>query len=240
MEFNTKAITLGHRPFGESDREYDLYTQEFGRILLMAPGARKIKAKLSGHLESPGISNMNFVSKDDRFTINSALKVKNFEWIKKTPDSLILYLEIISLLKKFVGFHLKERAIWDLCINIFVGLEKISEKKLSDGVKLLGIIFKIKFLEIMGHKPNIESCSVCGEKLDDIYFNEEKYFLCLKCAGNKKKIKYSSPIIIKHLMDNKPINQTLKELSSNPDNTEFLIDSNLAFLDQFLAFLEPR
>ena len=49
---NTKAIILGSKNIGESDKLVFLYTNELGKIKVIAKGARKITSKFTGHLET--------------------------------------------------------------------------------------------------------------------------------------------------------------------------------------------
>ena len=46
------CIILGHKTFGEADKLVFLYSQELGKIRVVAKGARKITSKFTGHLET--------------------------------------------------------------------------------------------------------------------------------------------------------------------------------------------
>ncbi len=50
--FTSECIVLGHRNFGESDKLVFLYSKDFGKIRVIAKGARKITSKFTGHLET--------------------------------------------------------------------------------------------------------------------------------------------------------------------------------------------
>ncbi|MEK9173972.1 MAG: DNA repair protein RecO, partial [Patescibacteria group bacterium] len=52
MEYRYNSIVLGKKEVGETDRLYTLYTQEQGKIRVMAKGVRKPEAKLAGQLEN--------------------------------------------------------------------------------------------------------------------------------------------------------------------------------------------
>lgn len=49
------CIILGHKNFGEYDKLVFLYSQELGKIKVVAKGARKITSKFTGHLETLNI-----------------------------------------------------------------------------------------------------------------------------------------------------------------------------------------
>ena len=50
-QFRTPAIILSRRDFGESDRLLTVFTPEHGKLRVIAKGARKPKARISGHVE---------------------------------------------------------------------------------------------------------------------------------------------------------------------------------------------
>jgi DNA repair protein RecO (recombination protein O) len=54
---NIKCIILGHRNYGEFNKIVFLYSQEYGKLKVVAKGARKITSKFTGHLET-----LNFCS----------------------------------------------------------------------------------------------------------------------------------------------------------------------------------
>ncbi len=47
----TEAIVLRTRPFSETSKIVTLLTPDFGKIVMMAKGARNVKSKFAGHLE---------------------------------------------------------------------------------------------------------------------------------------------------------------------------------------------
>lgn len=49
--FKTEAIVLCRRPFIEDDRFYTVYSQDHGKLELLARAAAKSSSKLAGHLE---------------------------------------------------------------------------------------------------------------------------------------------------------------------------------------------
>jgi DNA repair protein RecO len=58
---HTKALILKREEWGEADWLISALTEDFGRIRLLAQGARKHGAKLQGHLEPGSFSDISFV-----------------------------------------------------------------------------------------------------------------------------------------------------------------------------------
>ena len=58
----TDAIVLKRTDAGEAGLRVTLYTKEFGKINAWAQGVKKEGAKLRGHLETPSLVHVGFVS----------------------------------------------------------------------------------------------------------------------------------------------------------------------------------
>src|SRR5680860_1000822 len=85
--YSTLAFVLRQESIKEHDRRYIFFTQEFGKLSLLAPGARKINAKLAGHLEIPTLVQIQFaMSRNPRLI--SALEEIPYTEIKKRKKSL--------------------------------------------------------------------------------------------------------------------------------------------------------
>ena len=59
--FRTQAIPLGKRVVRETDRMYSVFTQDRGKVELLAKGSRKILSKLAGEMEQIGILDLFIV-----------------------------------------------------------------------------------------------------------------------------------------------------------------------------------
>jgi DNA repair protein RecO (recombination protein O) len=60
-QLRTKAIVLKRIDYGEADRIMTLLTSDYGKIRVMARGARKQKSKLAGGIELFSVSDMHFI-----------------------------------------------------------------------------------------------------------------------------------------------------------------------------------
>ena len=85
--YNTKAIILRRTPYRESDLRLTVYTPEHGKKILIARGALKQKAKLTGHLEPLVLSDVMIV------------RGKNYDYIGSAQGKKF-YLNIKSDLEK--------------------------------------------------------------------------------------------------------------------------------------------
>ena len=101
--YKTEGIVLKGMPLGDRDRLISLYTQDYGRVRLVARGIRKISSKLSGHLDT---FNRVFVSISSRSSIDSISGGEVVETFKELKTDLKITARafyIVELIDDFVA-----------------------------------------------------------------------------------------------------------------------------------------
>lgn len=143
--YQTNAIVLKREDVFEADRLYHLYTKDFGRVRATAGGARKINAKLAGHLEPFSLIWSELMTKKngDLF-ITTALSEKQFLSRSASPLKIALFFKMADLVLKMVREPQKDDALWDFLLNNFskAGLAADSDEFLRN--------FKNNFINILG------------------------------------------------------------------------------------------
>jgi len=127
--YKLKAIVLKNKNLGDADRIYTFYTFEKGKVTLKARGVKKIKSKLSSHLETLNYTQIEAVEgRGNLDVITGAVSLNNFkktkEDISKIADSLYI-LEIID--KLFTEEHKNENAFY----LVKKSLEFLDENKIN-------------------------------------------------------------------------------------------------------------
>jgi DNA repair protein RecO (recombination protein O) len=185
--FETEALVLKQFDLGESDRLITLYTREKGKLKAVARGARKGNKSRSG-LVLP-FSYHNFILYQGK----SLAKINHIESIamnSKLREDLdyMAYASVVSEYIERAGLEDEaDQALFSLLVVI---LEKMAQ---ADKEELLFYltIFKAKLLLLLGVKPEIESCTVCGEKVDlngsTPLSVEEGGSICKNCFNNNNE-----------------------------------------------------
>ena len=102
--YTTDAIILRKEELGEADLLITALTERFVNIRLVAQGARKVEAKLKGHLEPLSLSRLSFVPGRNNYRLVGAQLLDFFVNVKKDPARLAVAAEI----SKAVGSALFE------------------------------------------------------------------------------------------------------------------------------------
>jgi len=170
--YSTLAFVLRQEPIKEHDRRYVFFTQEFGRLSLLASGARKINAKLAGHLEMPALVHIQFtMSRNPRLI--TALEEIPYQGIKKNKKALAVAFWITDLVSGLVLERQPDSEIWKLLFNAFYFLEK-NLNKFPEIADFIWIYSNAQFLKIIGFSPFLDGCIECGSKIDNKFFNLER------------------------------------------------------------------
>lgn len=201
-QYKTLAIVLGFKLSGENDRIYTFYTEQYGKISLLAQGSSKIQAKLSGHLDRLNLVEIVF-STDYQGRLITALAKENFLNIKKQLKSLKAAFFITNLLEEFTIYNQKDLNLWQLLLNCLYFLEE-NVKKLEEVSEFITFYFNAQLLNILGVSPFLEGCVICGSKINTNFFSfEEKGLVCFKHHNsNSLKIDSKKIKILQLLFEN--------------------------------------
>lgn len=92
----TKAISLGYKNFRESDRIVYLYSENFGKLEVLARGSRKIKSKLAPIMEPLILGDYMIARGKKNNVLASGVVVKNFSAVRAHYNSLITCLLLLA------------------------------------------------------------------------------------------------------------------------------------------------
>lgn len=182
--FETEAVVLKQFDLGESDRLITLYTKEKGKVKAVAKGARKGNKSRSG-LVLP-FSHHQFTLYKGR----SLAKINHIESIamnSKLREDLD-YMAHASVAAEYIeraGLEAEaDEALFSLLALILEYMNKAAKNELLFYLT----VFEAKLLLLLGVKPEIESCTVCGKELDLNGFTavgiKEGGSICRECLNN--------------------------------------------------------
>jgi len=149
--FCAQGIVIKRKEFGEADRILTIYTQEYGKITVLARGIRRLKSKRSGCLELFCLNKM-FVVRGRGFDILTEVEsVRGFTEFRKNLDKVGRIYYICELVDKLTREEQENREVFDLMVKSFELFEKID----GDGVRLDKIIsrFEKALLVKLGFLP---------------------------------------------------------------------------------------
>lgn len=160
--FETEALVLKQFDLGESDRLITLYTREKGKLKAVARGARKGKKSRSGLVLPFSYHNFTLYQGKSLAKINHIESIAMNSKLREDLDYMA-YASVVSEYVERAG--LEDEADQALFSLLAVILEKMAESEKAELLFYL-TVFKAKLLLLLGVKPEIENCTVCGGEVD--------------------------------------------------------------------------
>lgn len=146
---------MKQRDFGEADRLFSFFTEEFGRIEAVVQGVRYLKSKLRYSLDGFSILNLGFVAASGEYwRLIDVSEAVVFENTRKHAEKMNTALRIVSLPERLVRGRETDRVLWEKLKQILFFLENndLDKNKLIN----LRILAGLRFLRHLGYLEDSE------------------------------------------------------------------------------------
>lgn len=176
--YHTTGIVIGRTNFGEADRIVRLLTPDYGKLSAVARGVRKIKSRAGGHLELFGEVKLMLATGRNLDVITSA----QLSWYPHNLATAYDRLGLAFAMGAAVD-HLIQPGHPQPKVFAMLG-EGLRALEGGAGGPLPELWFKLRLLELMGYRPELNICAVGGERDPAIsyYFDAERGGIV--CAGD--------------------------------------------------------
>lgn len=213
MTYKTKGIILKRRNFGEADRILTIYSENEGKITVIAKGVRRTRAKMVGHVELFYELNLQLAEGKNFDILCGAEIINEFSHLRENEHLTNIAYLLSEVLDSLTHENEKNLELYDLLKKSLLRLDdlyttsevksalsrealakwentsKVREVvcKSSNRINLLVPYFLYKIFQIQGHEPHSEVCSKCRQKLaeDKNYFsNQFGGVICTNCVNS--------------------------------------------------------
>ncbi|WP_257346028.1 DNA repair protein RecO [Pseudalkalibacillus decolorationis] len=176
MLIKTEAIVIRTIDYGESNKVLTVYTKDFGKMGIMARGAKKTKSRLSS--VSQLFTHAQFLIQKGRGlgSLSQGEIINTYRAIKQDLFKTAYAAYIVELLDKSTEESKPSAALFDF-LNL--ALTYLDEGIDAD---VLLAIFEMKMFRIAGVGPTVDRCVNCARKEGAFSFSiAEGGFLCEQC-----------------------------------------------------------
>lgn len=236
LQYKTEGFVFKKEDRFEADRNFSVFTKDFGRIEVLGKSIRKIASKLRSGIDIFSFSEVEFVQGKTRKTLTDAIVLKKPSNIY-TPEKLKISYYISNVLDDFIKGEEKDENILQLIDDTFAKLEEYTKEDCS----IIYYYFFWNFMAVLGYQPELSNCPVCQQKLNpyNLYFsNKEGGVICRSCyASRRDSVKIKSDIvkilrlilkkdfdILSKLKISQEINDSLSKISEGYKN--YLLSTN--------------
>jgi DNA repair protein RecO (recombination protein O) len=168
--YTTSGIILKRRDYQENDRLFYIYTKEHGKIELVAKGTKKITSKLNSYLEPFYLADL-MIAKGKVFDkLANANIIKTYNNLRTDKDLagffIINYLS--EVINNLILGQTPQNRKYDLLLELLDILDNEVQKSRGnkkDWLLFLTNIYILKFLNLLGYRPEIQRCLICHKAI---------------------------------------------------------------------------
>ncbi|MCO7175691.1 DNA repair protein RecO [Sporolactobacillus kofuensis] len=194
MMAKTEGFIIRTTDYGESNKIVTLYTKEFGKIGLMARGAKKPKNPLSAvsHVLFYGLC--LFSKGRGLGTLYQAETLNAFRTVREDIEKMGYAALVLELTDRLTEERQPSESIYHLLQAILLLMDKGKDPA------VLAALFAIKMMPQAGVAPELTHCVHCGQKRDNYAFSiMNGGFLCQNCIHTDAYAIHLSPVVQKLL-----------------------------------------
>ena len=226
----TTAIVLRIVEFSESSCIVTMLTNDFGKITVLAKGARRRKSPFEGALDLLSFSRIVFIHKksDSLDLLTEAKLERRFKSAASDLNRLYAGYYVVELLNAMTDDSDPHPDLFELASNVLIEIDQ--------GNDVMKQLFKLELgaLSLLGHKPMLDKCVGCGRD-KTLLTNRVNFGLhaggifCSVCRKGKTNVVSLTSETWKSLM---LISQLKSEDAELPDRC---VAEMRQFLNQYIA-----
>lgn len=194
MFVKVEGIVIRTTDYGETNKIVTLYTNEFGKLGVMARGAKKPKSRLAA-LSQPFVHGLFLIQKSSGLgTMQQGELIHSYRHIQSDLLKAAYASYIVELTDKLTDERERNPSLFQL-LNLTL-------QYIDDGVdaEILTRIYEIKMLSIAGIAPQLSCCTNCGITESQFVFSfQEGGFLCKQCSFHDPNAIKLSEVVAKLL-----------------------------------------
>jgi DNA repair protein RecO (recombination protein O) len=184
MILKTVGFILRAIKFRESDLILTVLSRDYGKISLIAKGARRTESKFGAALDLLTLSELVFYDAENLKLLKEASILEEYRAVKSDYERLTLALQSVHVLQSFIEEHHPDRTIFELLQNF---LDELGSLK---NLGVAAVAFKLKLMRALGIAPRMSSCARGRHRLTDVFWFSPQSggFVCAAChqAGDTR------------------------------------------------------
>lgn len=179
MLYRAEGIVLKSMDYGEGSKIINIYTREFGKVALVAKGAKKTKSRFNIATQIFSYGEYIYYQSKDLGTLNSVEIEHYFSDIYYDIQKQAYAAYIVELVDKLTEANVTNSFIFDQLLS---SIEQINAGKDEE---IIAKIFEMKLFIISGYKPELNVCTICGNNHNIAAFSVKHGGLI--CSNHKEE-----------------------------------------------------
>jgi DNA repair protein RecO (recombination protein O) len=191
-----EAIVLRHSDWGEADRLLVIYSREYGKLRVVAKGARRLHSRKAGHLEPFTRVSLLLARGRDLWIVTQAETVDPYLPLREDLTLMAVAAYVVELLDRFTYDEGANMTLYRLVSETLARLAK------REHVFWPLRYYDLHLLDLVGFRPQLFECVRCRAEIkavDQFFSAEEGGVVCPLCGANQPGLKPVSMPALKYL-----------------------------------------
>ncbi len=182
--YQTQGIILKKTDYAEADQLFSIYTQDYGKVMALGRGTKKIQSKLNGNLKQFSLIDLMIAPGKNYSHVAGAVLSKNFSKIDGDFKKIVLGSFALELVDKLTKTDEPDSNIFNLLAKY---LTAVNDHSFNDKEwRVVKQAFIIKLLSLLGFAPPV-SVATDQKKLNqflqshlEVELQTEKFLIRMK------------------------------------------------------------
>lgn len=217
MIVTSEAVVLRTRKFRETSVIATLYTRAFGKVSMIAKGARQRKGRFGSALQPMNFVKAVFYWKEtkDLHLLSQCDLVEQFSGLSDNLERMAPALSIVELVDLVAHSEEENGPLFALLVDVLRALNSATKNTF-----LALYYFEMKLLDLLGFRPELRHCVECGRQLDEKALSAKgdlrlspNGLVCHSCAERGlgiESVKVASARVLQRLQELKDVQAALR------------------------------
>jgi DNA repair protein RecO (recombination protein O) len=159
--YKTKGIVLNSRPFDETGKLVSIFTSDYGKIRVIAKGAKRPTSKFGGRIETFSLLELLIAEGRNLDILSQCETIESFQKLRESEDTIRMGLYFIRVIDAATVEGQKNANLFKLLAY--------SLKKMKEGMEFEKVekFFEVNFLKVEGlYRGNMHPDILIGEHLN--------------------------------------------------------------------------
>ena len=153
--YQVTALVLRARDYGEGHRLFSLFTREHGKVLAVAKGIKKPRAKLASALQLLSLGEMQLATGRRFDVITQVHVIESYYGLRTSMDAFAYASYFAELFDESLEERQHQPALFDLLSD---ALERVAR---GDAPDLVARYVEISLVAMLGYQPHLLHCTQC-------------------------------------------------------------------------------
>lgn len=171
-----EGIVIRTIEYGETNKIVTIYTREWGKVGVMAKGAKKPNSRLAS-ITQPFTYGYFLVRKSKGLgTLQQGEMVQSLRGIREDIFKTAYASYVLELLDKAVENHQPNPYLFEVLLQTLLHMNH------GEDLEIMTFIFEMKMLNVYGLYPVLNDCAICSNTEGQFAFSiREGGFICHRC-----------------------------------------------------------